>query len=65
MRKRRKIKPRSILEPFDVSQDVPLEPIRMFVVKSRERNAKGDTFSFYETKYTLKVYERQRKNKRT
>jgi hypothetical protein len=64
MRKRHKIKARSILEPFDVSQDVPPEPVRLFIVRHREATPKG-VVTQYESKMGYERKRQRRKNQGT
>lgn len=40
---KRRIKARSITEPWDVSQDMPPEPVRLYIVKHRRRTPKAVT----------------------
>jgi hypothetical protein len=50
---------RSILEPFGISQDMPPEPIRVFVVKHRETTPKAKVVQYEK----VMICERPRKRR--
>lgn len=57
---KRRIKARSITEPWDVSQDMPPEPVRLYIVKHRERTPKAVTVQYQ----AVMGYERPRKRRK-
>ena len=57
---KRRVKARSILEPFDVSQDVPPVPVRVFVVKHRERTPKAVVVEYGK----MMIHERPKKRRK-